>query len=130
MTHYVTDTMGLIWHLTKSERLGKNASKIFEEADTGACVIFIPAMVLMEVLYLSEKNRISTTLPDVTQLVQNSTNYRIYPITAEVILKAKEITDIPELHDRIIAATAVLLGLNLISQDSVIGLSEFLTTVW
>ena len=129
MKHYVTDTMGLIRHLAKSKKLGKNASKIFEEADIGGCVIFIPAMVLMEILYLSEKNRISTTLPDVTQLVQNSTNYRIYPITAEVVLKAKEITDIPELHDRIIAATAVLLGLGLISRDSVIGKSTFLTTM-
>lgn len=76
------------------------------------------------------KKRISTTLPDVTQLVQNSTNYRIYPITTEVILKAKEITDIPELYDRIIAATAVLLGLGLVSRDSVIGKSAFLTTIW
>ena len=130
MKHYVTDTMGLIWHLTKSEKLGKNASQIFEEADAGDCVVFIPAMVLMEILYLSEKSRITTTLPDVTQLLQNSTNYQIYPITTEVILKAKEITDIPELHDRMIAATAVLLGLGLISRDSVIGKSTFLTTIW
>ncbi len=130
MKRYVTDTMGLIRHLAKSEKLGKNASEIFEDADTSDCVVFIPAMVLMEILCLSEKNRISTTLPDVTQLTQNSTNYQIYPITTEVILKAKEITDIPELHDRIIAATAVLLGLGLISRDSVIGKSAFLTTIW
>lgn len=130
MKYYVTDTMGLIRHLAKSEQLGKNASKIFEEVDTGNCVVFIPVMVLMEILYLSEKNRISTTLPDVTQLVQNSTNYQIYPITTEIILKAKEITDIPELHDRIIAATAVLLGLDLISRDSVIGKSALVTTIW
>jgi len=130
MKQYVTDTTGLIRHLAKSKKQGKNASKIFEEADRGGCVVFIPVMVLMEILYLSEKNRISTTLPDVTKLVQSSTNYRIYPITAEVVLKAKEITDIPELHDRIIAATAVLLGLDLISKDSVIGESAFLKTIW
>ena len=55
MKHDVTDTTGLIRHLAKSEKLGKDASKIFEEADTGGCVVFIPAMVLMEILYLSEK---------------------------------------------------------------------------
>ena len=130
MKQYITDTTGLIRHLGKSKKLGKNARKIFEEADRGGCVVFIPVMVLMEILYLSEKNRISTTLPDVTQLVQNSTNYRIYPITGEVVLKAKEITDIPELHDRIIAATAVLLGCSLISKDGVIGKSAFLKTIW
>ena len=89
MKQYVTDTTGLIRHLAKSKKQGMNAGKIFEEADRGDCVVFIPAMVLMEILYLSEKNRISTTLPDVTKLVQRSINYRIYPITGEVVLKAK-----------------------------------------
>ncbi len=45
-------------------------------------------------------------------------------------MATSEITDIPELHDRIIAATAVLLGLSLISKDSVIGKSAFLETIW
>lgn len=130
MKQYVTDTTAFIRHLARSKKQGKNASRIFEEADRGSCIVFIPVMVLMEILYLSEKNRISTTLPDVIKLVQNSTNYRIYPITGEVVLTAKEITDVPELHDRIIAATAVLLGLNLISKDSVIGKSAFLKTIW
>ncbi|MCH8291984.1 PIN domain-containing protein [Candidatus Poribacteria bacterium] len=130
MKQYVTDTTGLIRHLAKSKKQGKNASKIFEEADRGNCIVFIPVMVLMEILYLSEKSRISTTLPDVTQFVQNSTNYRIYSITGEVVLKAKEVTDIPELHDKVIAATAVLLGFPLISKDSVINQSRFLETIW
>ncbi len=130
MKQYVTDTTGLIRHLALSKKQGKNAREIFKEADRGDCIIFIPAMVLMEILYLSEKNRILTTLPDIIRLVQDSINYRIYPVTTEVILKAKEITDISELHDRIIAATAGLLGLNLISKDSMIGKSVFVKTVW
>lgn len=130
MKQYVADTTGLIRHLARSKKQGKDAKKIFEEADRGNCVVFIPAMVLMEILYLSEKKRILTTLPDVVKLVQSSTNYQIYPVTGEVVIRAKEITDIPELHDRIIAATAVLLGLNLISKDSIIGKSAFLKTIW
>lgn len=130
MKQYVTDTTGLIRHLARSKKQGRNAKEIFENVDKGNCVVFIPAMVLMEILYLSEKNRISTTLPDVTNLIQGSTNYLIYPITGEVVQKAKGITDIPELHDRIIAATAAILGLDLISKDGVIGKSAFLKTIW
>ncbi len=130
MKKYVTDTTALIRHLASSNKQGNNANKIFEEADRGNCIVFIPAMVLMEILYLSEKNRISTTLPDITELTQKSTNYRVYPITGEVVHKAKEITDIPELHDRIIAATAVLLELDLISKNGTISDSAFLKTIW
>ena len=56
MKHYVTDTMGLIRHLAKSEQLGKNASKLFEEADTGNCVVFIPAHFDGKQIQLDEPN--------------------------------------------------------------------------
>lgn len=130
MNRYVTDTNGLIRYLADSAKLGNNARVLFDEADAGNCIILIPAMVLMEIMYLSEKNRIVTTLPDVINLVKDSSNYQIYPITTEVVMKAKEITDIPELHDRIIAGTAAFLGLKLITKDGAISSSAFVETVW
>ena len=42
---------------------------------------------------------------------------------------AAQTTATPELHDRLIAATAHLLGLSLITNDSVIAASPFITTV-
>ena len=45
-------------------------------------------------------------------------------------MKAKEITDIPELQDRIIAGTAVMLGLKLITKDETISKSAFVETAW
>jgi predicted nucleic acid-binding protein len=130
MNSYVTDTIGLTRYLADSVKLGNNARALFEEADTGNCIILIPAMVLMEIMYLSEKNRIATTLPDIIDLVKDSINYQIYPINTGVVLKAKEITDIPELHDRIIAGTAAMLCLKLITKDETIGESTFVETIW
>ena len=91
MNRYVTDTNSLIRYLADSAKLGNEARILFDEADSGNCIILIPAMVLMEIMYLSEKNRIVTTLPDIINLVKDSSNYQMYPITTEVVMKAKEI---------------------------------------
>jgi len=47
-----------------------------------------------------------------------------------VIHSASQLTDIPELHDRLIAGTARSLGLELLADDSVIQASAFVKTVW
>jgi len=43
----------------------------------------------------------------------------------DILKTASEIDDIPELHDRLIAATARYLGLSLITNDPVIKNSQF-----
>jgi hypothetical protein len=48
MKQYVTDTTGLIRHLARSKKQGKNAGKIFEAADRGNCVVFIPVLKDLE----------------------------------------------------------------------------------
>jgi len=54
----------------------------------------------------------------------------IEPITAEMVVRAFEISDIPELHDSIIAATAIHRNAPLITNDPVIAASKFLKTLW
>lgn len=126
---YVTDTVGLILHLEK-RKLGAAAEQIFDSAENGQTVIHIPAMVFAEILYLSEKKRISTNLTDAFQLLQNFSNFKESTMNSEVIESAGQITDIPELHDRIISATARHLNLELITNDTKIQNSVFVKTVW
>lgn len=130
MKFYATDTVSLIRHLTNSKNLGEAAKKIFESADAGKCVILIPAIVLMEILYLSEKRKILTTLIDVTELIKESINYKISEINLDVVLKATEITDIKDLHDRIIAATAAFYNIELITCDEIISKSKYVRCIW
>jgi predicted nucleic acid-binding protein len=99
---YVTDTVGLIVYL-ENRQLGIDSQQIFDSAKVGKTTIYVPAMVLAEILYLSEKKRITATLPDVFQLFQTFSDFKEFPINADVIKSAEQITDIPELHDRIIS---------------------------
>lgn len=53
-SEYVTDTMGLVLRL-EGRQMGAQAQTIFAAAEAGQTVIHIPAMVMAEILYLSEK---------------------------------------------------------------------------
>ena len=126
---YVTDTVGLILYLER-RKSGAVAEQIFDSAANGATIIHIPAMVFAEILYLSEKKRIAATLTSAINLTINSGNFKELPMSGEIIETASQITDIPELHDRIISASAKFLNLELITSDSKIQNSNFVKTIW
>jgi PIN domain nuclease of toxin-antitoxin system len=84
----------------------------------------------MEILYLSEAKRIDVRLPEVINLTLASTNYAIVSIDAEIVLAAATIDDVPELHDRILVATANSLGVPLLTSDKVIASSKHVQVIW
>ncbi len=126
---YVTDTMALILHL-ENRKSSQNVKQLFDSADSGKTTIYIPAMVFAEILYLAEKQRISLNLHEVEKHLKNFQTYKEVPLSFEIIQKAQQITDIPELHDRLIASTANFLNLALITNDPKIENSQFVNTVW
>ena len=80
--------------------------------------------------YLSEKERIVTILKPVVEYAGTYERVCINPMTARIIENAFEIDDIPELHNRIIAATASARNVPLITNDPVILESKSVRTVW
>ncbi len=126
---YVADTVALIVYL-ENRRLGADSQAIFDSAENSNTIIHIPAIVFAEILYLSEKQRISINLQDVKNLLQTNSNFRESPLTQTIIETAAQIIDIPELHDRLISATARHLNLELITTDAKIQNSNFVKTVW
>ena len=128
-SRFVTDTMALILRLER-RKLSQKIKAIFENAESGKCKLIIPVMVLAEIGYLSEKERIETNLNKVKDYSLKYESIKIEPITEEIIVKTFEINDIPELHDRIIAGTAFQKGLKLITNDPIISDSSFVKVIW
>ena len=62
MANYVTDTQALIKFMVGKRVVNAECHQAFLFADRGENTIIIPAVVLMEVLYLFEKNRIEIDL--------------------------------------------------------------------
>lgn len=121
--------MALVLRL-EHRKLGQSGKRSFDQMEKGNVKILVPAMVLAEVGYLSERKRIETGLEEFEEYCQKYPTISVAAITKELIYKTFFINDIPELHDRIIAATALLYGLELITNDPVIQESEFVTAIW
>ena len=124
MDSFVTDTQALVKFMMGKKVINDRSHQAFQSADRGESTIIIPAIVLMEVLYLFDKNRIDIGLLQTEDLFK-SQNYQFEPLSFEILKTASEINDIPELHDRLIAATARYLDLPLITNDPVIRDSRF-----
>ena len=125
MDSFATDTQALVKFMMGLKVIDEKSHKAFLSADRGESVIIISAVVLMEILYLFEKNRIKIDLLQTEELLK-SKNYQVEPLTLEILKTASEINDIPELHDRLIAATARYLDLPLITNDPAIRASTFI----
>lgn len=121
---YVTDTQALVKFMMGKKVINDRSHQAYMSADKGESAIIIPAIVLMEMLYLFEKNRINVGIFQTDGLFK-SQNYQFEPLGLEILKTASEIDDIPELHDRLIATTARYLGLPLITNDPVIKNSRF-----
>ncbi len=128
MPSFVTDTQALVKFMMGKKVINDTAHQAFLSADKGEATIIIPAVVLMEVMYLFEKNRIEIGILQTEDLME-SQNYQFEPLSLEILKSASKIHDIPELHDRLIAATAMHLDLPLITNDPVINRSELVQIV-
>ncbi len=87
-------------------------------------------MALAEILYLSERGRIAIGLSEVAGFFNRLPMCKEQPLTLGVVQAASEITDIPELHDRLIAGAARYLSLDLVTNDGIIQNSAFVNTLW
>ena len=133
MSDYVTDTHALIWYLEDKDSLGPSASAAFDACDRGESIIFIPTICQVELIYLQEKGRIPSALKKSldTHLATGMTGFKMTDLTPSVVAALETIPRVlvPDLPDRIIAATAKALNLPLLSRDRAFRSSE-LTVIW
>jgi predicted nucleic acid-binding protein len=129
MSRYVIDTQALVKFLAGKKVFNDRIDEILQIADEGENTIVIPSVVVFEIGYLHEKGRIPVSLRDIEGILDRALNYIEEPLSFGVIKAAFEITDIPELHDRLIAGTARYLNLQVITNDPVIMGSCFVDCV-
>ena len=126
---YVADTVALILRLEK-RTMGMAAQQAFQTVEAGQDQLLVPAMVCSEIMYLAERKRIAATLGDVERYVATYATCQEAPLTLAIVKAAQAITDIPELHDRLIAATAVHHQGTLLTNDITITASDHVQTLW
>lgn len=115
----VTDTHSIVWYMTEDPNLSIKAKRAFEKADNGEDHLFIPCIVFFELLYLTEKRRLTIDFADFISMASSSKNYRIEPLCLPIIEKSRMISrkEVSDPWDRLIAATSIHLGFPLITRD-------------
>jgi PIN domain nuclease of toxin-antitoxin system len=129
----VVDTHTAVWYLQRDERLSRRARAAIVDALAEGHVIHLPSISLVELVYLVEKGRIPTTASERVDLVVRDpeSGFRLAPLTLEVAEATRRISreDVPDMPDRIIAATALALALPLVTRDGKIRTAN-LQTIW
>jgi PIN domain nuclease of toxin-antitoxin system len=129
----VADTHTALWYLLRNPRLSLAARTFIEDAARAGQAIGLSPLSLAEIVYLVEKNRLpmsaleelKTALADPDCVITEA------PFTAAVVDAMRRVprSDIPDLPDRIVAATAIFLEVPVISRDGRIR-SSTIKTIW
>ncbi len=132
MPDLVIDTHIAVWTLTEPHMLSVDAKAALIAAEANG-IIYVSSMTLIELVYLTEKGKVA---PDVLTLLRDAlddltTAYRLYEIDrtiADTVALIPRVI-VPEMPDRIIAATALYLNLPLVTADHKIQASN-VQTIW
>ena len=130
----VADTHAIIWYLVEPERLSQVALDALEGTIAAGSPVYISAISLIEICYLIEKRRIASDLLQRILAVLNDPDPSliVVPIDLAISIAIQNIDrdTVPDMPDRIIAATALHLNLPLITRDRKIQAERAIITIW
>ena len=126
---YITDTHALWWYLKADARLSAQAADVFRQAAAGEATIIVPAIVVAELYFLSVKLH-DPVVP--AEFLQDLTAFGMVLVDTgrEQLALLGAFPEIPEIHDRLIAAEAVARGAVLVTADRLMAASPNVETLW
>lgn len=133
MAQLIADTQATLWYLSKSPKLSVTAFARMHQTVAEGDPILVPTISLVEVTYLVEKGK----LPGEAlgrlyyHLDQPDSGLALVPLDEGVARTVSRISrdQVPDMPDRLIAATALYWGLPLVTSDGAIRGSG-IETIW
>ncbi len=117
---YVLDTHVLIWYFIGSKRLRSALKDKIDETRNRNSRLLVPTIVLVEALDVAEKGKAQFDFSEMLRLIRQEGDFEIVSFTPEILDKAIQVQDVPELHDRIIVATARFYDAGILTKDRII----------
>ena len=128
----LVDTHVVVWLALDQTQLSKNARAAIDDARRNGDGLAISDITLLELATLSSKGRIRLDISLESFLREIEARFTILPISGRACVRA---LGLPAAYpkdpaDRIIAGTALVEGLSLLTADRAIRRSRALPTVW
>jgi PIN domain nuclease of toxin-antitoxin system len=128
----LVDTHVVVWLALDQTQLSKNARAAIDKARRNGDGLAISDITLLELATLSSKGRIRLNISLESFLREIEVRFTILPISGRACVRA---LGLPAAYpkdpaDRIIAGTALVEGLSLLTADRAIRRSRALPTVW
>ncbi|MCY4653846.1 MAG: hypothetical protein OXC95_11860 [Dehalococcoidia bacterium] len=99
-------------------------------ATSGEATIIVPAIVVAEFYFLSVKFGQPVSPTELINTVTTTTGLEFSDLSRAQLEKLDDLQEIPEMHDRLIAAESMILDAPLITRDSTLAGSPQIETVW
>jgi PIN domain nuclease of toxin-antitoxin system len=125
----VLDTHVLVWWANSPHLLSVAADEAVTNADTAA----VSAVTAWEIAVLHQRRRIEINRDALLWIrdLETTRNLIVLPITTEIGVRAAELHDVlRDPIDCLIAATALMHGVPLVTKDERIQRSGVVTTIW
>ena len=126
-TRFIADTHALWWYFRSPDRLSAAAAAVFQLVETGNATMVVPAIVVAAFYYLSVK--LGNPLEPSAFL---ETLDSVSGIELSELGRARldRFPEVPEMHDRLIAAEADVMGAPVVTRDEVLAASAQVPTIW
>ena len=132
-TAVVADTHALVWYVDADERLSADARSTLDAATEADLPIYVPTITLLEMHYLTVRGRVAEGTPArLTQLLSEANSaFEPYAMDTAVAVAATQAPwRLGDPADRIIAGTARVLDIPLVTRDRQLADSGYVTAVW
>ena len=129
-TVFVVDTHALWWYLRSPEFLTPTASTIFRLAERGSAIIIVPMIVVAELYFLSVKLRQPLPPTQLLGILDSISGIEVSQLGRSQIERLDMFPEIPDIHDRLIAAESAAFDLPLVTKDDLLSASAQIETIW
>ena len=126
----VADTHALWWYLRSPERLTAAANAVFRLAETGNATIVVPAIAVAELYFLSVKLGQAVAPSRLLDLLTAADGIELSDLGQAQLERLNGFPEIPEMHDRLIAAEAAVLDAPVLTRDAILTASPQIGTIW
>ncbi len=127
---YVVDTHALFWFRRDASRLSPAADAVFRLASVGAATIIVPAIVVAELFYLTQKQGNPISPAVLLADIARSREFVFSELGEAQLENLEHLPGIPEMHDKLIMAEALVRQAPIITKDETLRRSGLAPVIW